>query len=107
MASTTKNLTMERNRRTVANVTSAKAAEQTAEATVCSQSVGTPDKGLTLEEALRQGGINERTIAKGVVSLHGKLIRLRGARMKRPLRTKWETCSLRWVDVDVVDARRG
>ncbi len=39
-----------------------------------SQNTGTPDEGLTLEEALRQEGINERTIAKGYVSLHGKLI---------------------------------
>src|ERR1700733_10648089 len=44
------------------------------DATVCSQNPGTPDEGLTLEEALRQEGINERTIAKGYVSLHGKLI---------------------------------
>jgi len=44
------------------------------DASVCSQNPGTPDEGLTLEEALRQEGINERTIAKGYLSLHGKLI---------------------------------
>jgi hypothetical protein len=44
------------------------------DAAPCSQNPGTPDEGLTLEEALRQEGINERTIAKGYLSLHGKLI---------------------------------
>jgi len=44
------------------------------DATACSHNPATPDEGLTLEEALRQEGINERTIAKGYVSLHGKLI---------------------------------
>jgi hypothetical protein len=59
----------------VEDPTASKPAEKTtAEETVCIQSVGTPDEGLTLEEALRQEGINERTIARGYVSLHGKLI---------------------------------
>jgi len=44
------------------------------DATACSQNLGSSDEGLTLEEALRQEGINERTIAKGYVNLHGKLI---------------------------------
>jgi hypothetical protein len=75
MSSPAKRVVVDRKRQTVAKVTSEKPAEKgVTEATVCAQGVSTPDEGLTLEEALRREGINERTIAKGYVSLHGKLI---------------------------------
>jgi hypothetical protein len=65
----------ERKKQIVAKPTATVPLEKSgSDATVFSQNPGTPDEGLTLEDALRQEGINERTIAKGYVSLHGKLI---------------------------------
>src|ERR1700728_331925 len=68
MPSAIKKLVGKRSRQPAAKSPDTKPAEDN------SQFARTPDEGLTLEEALRQEGINERTIAKGYVSLHGKLI---------------------------------